>query len=305
MDFVLEMVERGQYHHSPALRSIAAIQTARRGIRMPAAVNEWSNLILRWIHVLAGIFWIGQTYYFTKLEGRMALDEEAARNSGRLPQVWLVHSGSFSVVEKQASPKAVPEKFYWFRWEALITWISGFLLLGLLYYSGGLMLDDSVSNIGMEAAVAIGLGTLIVGFAVYEGIWMSPLGRTPVLAGTICYLLVVALAYGLTHLISGRAAYIHIGALFGTIMAANVWMGILPATRRMLDSIREGKPIDAKLAERAKGRTIHNTYMTVPLIFLMISNHFPTATYGTSYNWEILSLLVLAGGFSAKFIYKA
>jgi uncharacterized membrane protein len=274
-------------------------------LTMPPAVSEWSNLILRWVHVLAGIFWIGQTYYFTKLEGRMALDEETARNSGRLPQVWLVHSGSFSVVEKQASPKAVPSKFYWFRWEALITWISGFLLLGLLYYSGGLLLDDSVSNIGMGAGVAIGLGTLIVGFCVYEGIYRSPLSRTPVLAGTICYLLVVALAYGLTHLISGRAAYIHIGALFGTIMAANVWMGILPATRKMLESIRDGKPIDQKLAERAKGRTIHNTYMTVPLIFLMISNHFPTATYGASYSWIILSALVLAGAVSAKYIYKA
>ena len=271
---------------------------------MPPAVSEWLNLILRWAHVLAGIFWIGQTYYFTKLEGRMAVDEEAARNAGRLPQVWLVHSGSFSLVEKQSAPKAVPARFYWFRWEALVTWITGFLLLGLLYYSGGLLLDDSVSSIGMGTGVAIGLGTLILGFAVYEGIYRSPLGRMPVLAGAICYFLVVALAYALTHLISGRAAYIHIGALFGTIMAANVWMGILPATRRMLESIRSGKPIDQKLAERAKGRTIHNTFMTVPLIFLMISNHFPTATYGTSYNWLILSLLVLAGGISAKFIYK-
>jgi uncharacterized membrane protein len=271
---------------------------------MPPVVSEWCNLLLRWIHVLAGIFWIGQTYYFTKLDERFALDVETARNSGRLPQVWLVHSGSFSLVEKQASPKSVPAKFYWFRWEALITWISGFLLLGLLYYSGGLLLDDSVSNIGMGTGVAIGLGTLIVGFTVYEGIWMSPLGRTPLLAGTICYLLVVALAYGLTHLISGRAAYIHIGALFGTIMAANVWMGILPATRKMLSAIREGNPIDQKLAERAKGRTIHNTYITVPLIFLMISNHFPTATYGASYNWLILSVLVLAGAVAARWIYK-
>src|SRR5580704_3908533 len=235
----------------------------------------------------------------------MALDEEAARNSGRLPQVWLVHSGSFSLVEKQSSPRAVPSKFYWFRWEALITWISGFLLLGLLYYSGGLLLDDSVSSIGMGTGVAIGLGTLVVGFAVYEVLYRSPLGRMPVLAGAICYLLVVALAYGLTHLISGRAAYIHIGALFGTIMAANVWMGILPATRKMLDAIRAGKPIDQKLAERAKGRTIHNTYMTVPLIFLMISNHFPTATYVASYGWIILSALVLAGAVSAKYIYQA
>jgi uncharacterized membrane protein len=272
---------------------------------MPPAVSEWSNLILRWIHVLAGIFWIGQTYYFTKLEGRMALDEETAQNSGRLPQVWLVHSGSFSVVEKQTSPKLLPTKLYWFRWEALITWISGFLLLGLLYYSGGLLLDDSVSRIGLGMGVAIGLGTLIVGFSVYEGIWMSPLERSPLLAAAICYLLVVALAYGLTHLISGRATYIHIGALFGTIMTANVWMHILPATRKMLKSLREGTPVNLKLGERAKRCTIHNTYMTVPLIFLMISNHFPTATYGSSYNWLILSALVLAGGVAAKFIYMA
>jgi uncharacterized membrane protein len=273
-------------------------------ITMPPIVSEWSNLILRWIHVLAGIFWIGQTYYFTKLDGRMAFDEEAARAAGRNPQVWMVHSGSFSLVEKQASPKSVPATFYWFRWEALITWISGFLLLGLLYYSGGLLLDDSVSKIGMGTGVAIGLGTLIVGFTVYEGIWSSPLGHSPVLAAMICYLLVVALAYGLTHVISGRAAYIHVGAMFGTIMVANVWMVILPATRKMLVAIREGKPINQKMAERAKGRTIHNTYMTVPLIFLMISNHFPTATYGADYNWAILSALVLAGAIAAKFIYK-
>jgi uncharacterized membrane protein len=272
---------------------------------MPPAVSEWTGLILRWIHILAGIFWIGQTYYFTKLEGRMALDEKEAKQSGRPPHVWLVHSGSFSLVEKQASLKAVPAKFYWFRWEALFTWISGFLLLGLLYYSGGLLLDDSVSNIGMGTGVAIGLGTLFLGFAVYEGIWRSPLGQKPVLAGTICYSLVVGLSYALTHLISGRAAYIHVGALFGTIMAANVWMGILPATRKMLVAIREGKPIDPKVSERAKNRTIHNTYMTVPVVFLMISNHFPTATYGANYNWLILSVVVLAGAVSAKFIYKA
>jgi len=272
---------------------------------MPPEAMEWISLILRWTHVLAGIYWIGQTYYFTKLEGRMALDEELAKHAGRLPQVWLVHSGSFSLVEKQSSPKAIPAKFYWFRWEALVTWVSGFLLLGLLYYSGGLLLDDSVSSIGIGAGTAIGLGTLFLGFAVYEGIYRSPLARVPVVAGTVCYLLVVAVAYGLTHLISGRAAYIHVGALFGTIMAANVWMGILPATRKMLVCIREGRPIDPKVSERAKGRTIHNTYMTVPLIFLMISNHFPTATYGSSYNWVVLSALILVGGISAKFIYKA
>ena len=272
---------------------------------MPPAVSEWIGLFLRWAHILAGIFWIGQTYYFTKLEGRMALDEEAARAAGRNPQVWMVHSGAFSVVGKETSPKAIPEKFYWFRWEALVTWVSGFLLLGMLYYSGGLLLDDSVSKIGMGTGVAIGLGTLILGFTVYEAIWSSPLGRLPVLAGTICYFLVVALAYGLTHTLSGRAAYIHVGAMFGTIMVANVWMRILPATRKMLKALREGKPQDLVLAEKAQARTRHNPFMTVPLIFLMISNHFPTATYGSDYNWQVLSVLVLAGAIAAKFIYKA
>jgi uncharacterized membrane protein len=125
-----------------------------------------------------------------------------------------------------------------------------------------------------------------------------------VLAGTICYLLVVALSYGLTHVMSGRAAYIHVGALFGTIMTANVWMRILPASRKMLNAVRQGRPPDMQLGERAKARTRHNTFMTVPLIFLMISNHFPAATYGQSYNWLILSALVLAGGFAAPIIYR-
>src|SRR5262249_4867226 len=151
-------------------------------------------------------------------------------------------------------------------------------------------------KIGMGTAIGVGIGVLIVGFAAYDMIWQSPLGRSPVLAGSICYGLVVALSYGLTHLISGRAAYIHVGALFGTIMTANVWMRILPATRKMLNAVRQGLPPDMELAEKAKARTRHNTFMTVPVIFLMISNHFPSATYGQSYNWLILSLLVLAGG---------
>ena len=136
-------------------------------------------------------------------------------------------------------------------------------------------------------------------------LWVSPLGRSPALCGTICYLvLLVALAYGLTHTLSGRAAYIHIGALFGTIMTANVWMRILPASRRMLNAVKQSKTPDMTMGAKAKARTVHNTYMTIPLIFLMISNHFP-GTYGSPYNWEILSVLVLAGGIAAKFVYTA
>src|SRR3984957_19222575 len=158
---------------------------------MPPAVSEWSNLILRVIHVFTAVLWIGQTYYFTKLDQRLRHEEEALSASGGTAQVWQVHSGGFFIAERQSTPKLLPSKLHWFRWEALVTWISGFLLLGLLYYSGGLLLDDSVSSIGMGTGVAIGLGTLILGFVVYEGIYRSPLGRMPVLAGTICYSLVV------------------------------------------------------------------------------------------------------------------
>jgi uncharacterized membrane protein len=271
---------------------------------MPPAISEWSNLIIRWIHVFAAILWIGQTYYFTKLDLRLAQEESTLPATGGPAQVWMVHSGGFFIAERQSTPKLLPTKLHWFRWEALLTWISGFLLLGLLYYSDGLLLDSSVAQISIGMGIAIGIGTLIVGWTVYDLLWSSPLGRIPVISGTICYVLVVALAYGLTHSLSGRAAYIHIGALFGTIMTANVWIRILPASRKMLRAVKQGERPDMTLGARAKARTIHNTYMTIPVIFLMISNHFP-GTYGSSYNWLILSGLVLAGGVAAKVIYRA
>jgi uncharacterized membrane protein len=270
---------------------------------MPPLVSEWINLILRWTHVFVAILWIGQTYYFTKLDLRLTEAEKSPRADGAPAQVWMVHSGGFFIAEKQRAPKLLPTKLHWFRWEAAMTWISGFLLLGFLYYSGGLLLDDGVSNISMGAGVAIGLGTLVVGFALYDLIWISPLGRSPVVGGTICYILLMGVAYGLCHLLSGRAAYIHVGALLGTIMTANVWMRILPASRKMLRAAQQGQAPDMTLGERAKGRTRHNTYMTLPVIFLMISNHFPVATYGQTYNWVILSALVLVGGTAARFIY--
>ena len=271
---------------------------------MTPEISEWSNLILRWIHVFVAILWIGQTYYFTKLDLRLNEAEQNPPADGGPAQVWMVHSGGFSVAERQSTPKLLPTKLHWFRWEALLTWISGFLLLGLLYYSDGLLLDSSVSQISMGAGIAIGIGTLIVGWIVYDLIWVSPLGRIPLVSGTICYFLIVALAYGLTHLLSGRAAYIHIGALFGTIMSANVWARILPASRKMLAAVKQGREPDMTLGARAKARTVHNTYMTLPVIFIMISNHFP-GTYGSSYNWLILSALILAGGITAHLVYYA
>lgn len=268
-------------------------------------LREWLNLAMRWIHVFAGILWIGQTYFFTWLDGQLSAEEEAAKQDAAAAPVWMVHSGGFYVVRKQKVPELLPRKLHWFRWEAMITWLSGIALLIIVYYTGGVMVDDSVRNISVGRAVAVGVGILIVSWVVYDLLSKSPVGKSEGLFASVSFLLIVSTTYGLTHVLSGRAAYIHIGAILGTIMAANVWMRILPAQHHMIAALKEGKPPDAALAARAKLRSKHNTFMVVPVVFIMVSNHFPTATYGNRYNWEILAALILVGWGAAKMIRRA
>ncbi len=239
---------------------------------MTFSLNEWINLVVRWIHVFAGILWIGQTYFFTWLDGRLSEEEHAAASPNPGAQVWMVHSGGFYVVEKQKVAA---------------------------------MLPDSVANISLGKAIAIGMAAWILGWVVYDSLVNSALGKSEGAFAVVAYGLVVAIAYGLTHVLSGRAAYIHLGAVFGTIMAANVWMRILPAQRRMVTALKEGRTPDMSWAARAKLRSKHNTFMVVPVVFIMLSNHFPTASYGNRYNWQILSALVLAGWGAAKLIRRA
>jgi uncharacterized membrane protein len=170
---------------------------------------------------------------------------------------------------------------------------------------GGVLVDDSVAKISVAAGTAIGLGVLMVPWVVYDRMVESPVGRSETAFAAVSFILVVAIAYGLTHVLSGRAAYIHVGAMFGTIMAANVWMRILPAQRKMVTALKEGRTPDAALAARAKLRSKHNTYMAVPVVFIMLSNHFPTVTYGNQYNWLVLAVLILAGWRAAKIIRGA
>lgn len=267
--------------------------------------NEWLNIILRWTHIFAGIMWVGSTYYFTWLDGRLTEEEKAAASSSEKAQVWMVHSGGFYVVEKQKKPG--PYHLHWFRWEAATTWLSGFLLLTLMAYLGGGtgLIDRDVLDISGPAAIAIGIGTLIVGWVVYDLLVQSPLGKNEMLFAVLAYILVVGAAYALTHVLSGRWAYLHMGAMFGTIMVANVWMRILPAQRRMIAATKEGNEPDQTLAARAKLRSKHNTFMAIPVVFLMMSNHYAVTTYGHDYNWIILSVLVLLGWGAAKFIRRA
>ncbi len=269
-------------------------------------LSEWLNLIFRWTHVFAGIMWVGTTYYFTWLDARLTEEEKAAANTGVTPQVWMVHSGGFYVVERRKVPDLVSRTLHWFRWEAFTTWFSGFLLLVLIYYlGGGALVDPDVRELNIGVAVAVGIGVIVAGAVVYDVMHLSPLGRNEKLFAAVAYVLIVALAFGLTRVLSARAAYIHIGAMFGTIMAANVWMHILPAQKRMIAALNEGRKPDERLAAQAKLRSKQNTFMAVPVVFMMISHHYPGVTYGDRYNWLILSVLILLGWIAAKFIRRA
>jgi uncharacterized membrane protein len=275
-------------------------------MHLDPTISEWLNLIFRWIHVFAGIMWVGTTYYFTWLDARLTEEEKAAINTGVPGQVWMVHSGGFYVVERRKIPDLASRTLHWFKWEAGTTWLSGFALLIVVYYlGGGALVDADVRDISVGTAVGIGIGVLIVGWLIYDLLMLSPLGRNEIAFAVVAYLLIVGLAYGLTQVFSARAAYIHVGATLGTIMVSNVWQRILPAQKKMIAALQEGKKPDERLAAQAKLRSKQNTFMAVPVVFLMISNHYPGVTYGDRYNWIILSALVLVGWIAAKFIRRA
>jgi uncharacterized membrane protein len=248
-------------------------------------LGDWANLLLRWTHFIAGIAWIGSSFYFIWLDRALVNDS-----------LWMVHSGGFYQVEKRRpGPGGMPSVLHWFKWEALFTWITGISLLVLVYYlSSAYLLDPDVSHIGRGSATLLGIGLLAGGWLIYDALWRSPLAARPQMLSAICLALLVAITIVLCRLLSGRAAFVHVGSLLGTIMVANVWMRILPAQQQMIDATRAGRPADFTLGERAKRRSVHNSYMTFPLLFIMLSNHYP-ATYASPLNWLVLVLLFVAG----------
>lgn len=262
---------------------------------MSYEMQEWLNLLLRWTHVFAGIMWVGATYYFTWLDRRFHTTDP--------DQVWMVHSGGFYVVNKTSKPSP-DHTLHWFKWEAAITWMSGIPLLLLVYYNRGMLVVNEPGMPGFTTAAAIGIGVLLGGWIVYDLLWLSPLAKLEPLAIAISYGLIVALAWWLPQVMSTRAAFMHVGAVLGTLMAFNVWMRIIPAQRRMVAAAREGREIDQTLADRAKFRSKHNTYMVIPVVMIMISNHFPTTTYGHQYPWAIMAVLTLGGWVMAHVIRK-
>ena len=272
---------------------------------MTSAVREWLNLGVRWFHVFAGIMWVGQTYYFTWLDGQFAKLEKNVSSGAAPSSVWMVHSGGFYTVEKKKSLGVGPEQVHWFRWEALMTWLSGMVLLFLVYYSSGGLIDTDVADISQTRGIMIGLAVLVGGWLVYDLAAQSRLSKSEGAFAGFAFIMTAAVGWVLLRALSGRAAYIHVGAMLGTIMTANVWFRILPAQRKMISAAAAGFHFDTSLSAQAKLRSKHNTFMAVPVVFLMISNHFPVATYGNRYSWAILIALVLVGWVAAKLIRSA
>ena len=252
-------------------------------------IEAWIEVILRWTHVFAAILWIGQTYLFNFLERNLEPRPDQENIAGTL---WMVHGGGFYYLEKQKSPELMPQKLHWFKWEAAATWISGVLLLGFVYYMGGHLVEPSKD---FATAAAVAIGVVVVGGMVYDVLVRSPLVKNVWAFSVVAFFLLLGVHYGLSEVLTSRAAFMHVGVLMGTIMAVNVWMWILPSQRKMIAAAKEGKQIDPAVMATGPIRSKHNSYMVVPLVFIMISNHYPTISYGHDYSTAILGIILLVG----------
>jgi uncharacterized membrane protein len=268
-----------------------------------AQLRELLDLVARWVHVIAGIMWIGNSMLWNWLDRNLEkpTDEEqaAAKAKGEVLEgrIWLLHSGGFyDVVKKQLAPNQLPAALHWFKWQNFSTWLSGICLLVIVYYMGGgaLLVDASVAKISVPITIAIGVCSIVVSWFFYDLLWRSPLRRAPIAAAVVSFLCLGGVAFALTHLMSARAAFIHLGVILGTVMTGNVWFVIIPSQQELVDATKEGRAQDAAIGKRAKQRSIHNNYMTFPLLFIMISNHFPSI-YGSKINWLLLGVLAVGG----------
>ena len=269
---------------------------------MTAFIADWLNLLLRWSHLVAGIAWIGTSFYFIALDLSLRRAKDAPE--GLTGAAWEVHGGGFYRVEKYAvAPPSLPQHLTWFRWEAYLTWVTGFALLVVQFYldAPAWLIDPAVMPLGTWQAVAISVASLAAGWVVYTVLCRSKVGaNTVVLAGAV-FVLFVAATWGYTQVFSARAALVHSGALIGTIMAFNVFMVIIPNQKKVVAALLAGEAPDPDLGEVAKQRSLHNTYLTLPVLLLMVSGHYPMLT-GHPHAWLLVALIIVGGGCARHFL---
>lgn len=266
---------------------------------MEAYIVDWLSLLTRWLHLISGIAWIGASFYFVMLDNSLSQPKNPDDTKrGVFGELWAVHGGGFYISQKfLTGPKGEPltENLHWSKWEAYTTWLSGMALLALIYWLGAssYLIDRSVMALSPPAAIAISVASLAGGWFVYDGLCRLLEGKENVLAALV-FVFIMACAWALFHVFSARAAYIHVGAIIGTIMVANVFFHIIPGQKRVVADIRAGRDPDPRPGIIGKQRSVHNTYFTLPVLFVMISNHYPM-TYSHPQGWLVLGVIMLAG----------
>ena len=256
---------------------------------------DWAEFALRWLHVITAIAWIGSSFYFIALD--LGLRKDKHLPEGVHGEEWQVHGGGFYHIQKYlVAPAALPEHLTWFKWESYATWLSGFALMAVVYYMGAdlYLVDLEKAELPIWAAIGISLGVLAVGWLGYDLLCKSPLGQRSTLLMLALYLLLVVMAYLLDQIFTGRAAFLHLGAVTATIMSFNVLVIIIPNQRIVVADLKAGRVPDARYGQIAKQRSTHNNYLTLPVIFFMLSNHYPLA-HSSAYSWVIAALVFLLG----------
>ncbi len=262
---------------------------------MSPFLADWLNLLVRWGHLIAGIAWIGTSFYFVALD--LELRKRDGLPNGVSGEAWQVHGGGFYNVQKYLSaPTTLSGHLVWFKWEAYLTWVTGFLLLILQYYINAdtYLIDAAKLPLTSWQAIAISAGSIAAGWIIYDQTCRSPIGQNTPLLGAIVFAMVLAAAYAFTHIFTGRGALIHVGALIGTLMAANVFMVIIPNQKKITATLIRGEAPDPRFGATGKQRSLHNTYLTLPVLLLMVSNHYAFLTDHPQ-AWILIGLIFIGG----------
>src|ERR1700756_1965152 len=258
-------------------------------------LTEWASMIARWLHVVAGIAWIGSSFYFIHLD--LSLRRHDALGAGVQGDTWQVHGGGFyNMIKYVVAPTRMPDELTWFKWEAYTTWLSGFALLVLVYYLDAdlFLIDKSVLDLSPRGAVALSFGSLAAAYLAYGAGCRSPLGGDDVALALVGFVFLVALAWAFTHVFAGRGAFVQIGAIIGTIMVANVFVVVIPNQKKSVAALLAGQSPEPKWNKAGKQRSVHNNYLTLPVVFLMLSNHYPLM-FATRFNWLIVAIVLAIG----------